>query len=101
MLITGKYCALIDTCRHCFKLAYKSERETKHDRLFRKAGKIRAYLGWQPGIAFPDGVKPKGMHWKTFYRMKERYDITAQRICGITAQLCAYGVVGYTDRSYS
>jgi hypothetical protein len=85
LYLSGGQCA----CRHCFKLVYKSERETKHDRLFRKAGKIRRRLGWQPGIAFPDGAKPKGMHWKTFYRMKATHDITVQHICGMTAQLCA------------
>ena len=85
LYLSGCQCA----CRHCFKLAYKSERETTHDRLFRKADKIRRRLGWQPGIAFPDGAKPKGMHWKTFYRMKAAHDITVQHICGMTAQLCS------------
>ncbi|MGZ4954397.1 MAG: hypothetical protein ACXV8Q_04720 [Methylobacter sp.] len=85
LYLSGGQCA----CRKCFKLAYKSEQETKHDRLFRKAGKIRRRLGWQSGIALPDGAKPKGMHWKTFYRMKAEHDVNVQRICGLTAQWCA------------
>jgi len=85
LYFSGGQCA----CRKCFKLAYKSERESRHYRLFRKADKIRERLGWWAGIALPDGEKPKGMHWKTFYRMKAKHDATVQRICGITAQLCA------------
>jgi hypothetical protein len=84
LYLSGGQCG----CRHCFKLAYKSERESRHYRLFRKADKIRVRLGWGAGIAFPDGAKPKGMHWKTFNRMKTAHDITVQRIWGISAQLC-------------
>lgn len=82
LYLSGGQCA----CRHCFKLAYKSERETYHDKQFRKADKLRAQLGWRPGIAYPDGAKPKGMHWKTFNRMKAKHDFTVQTINGITAQ---------------
>ncbi len=83
LYLSGGQCA----CRKCFNLAYKSEQETKQDRLFRKAGKIRGLLGWQPGIAHPDGAKPKGMHWKTFNRMKAEHDFTVQKILGITGRL--------------
>lgn len=75
-------------CRHCHRLAYKSERECNTYRLYRKADKIRVRLGWGAGVALPDGGKPKGMHWKTFYRMKARHDVTAQRVFGATDQLC-------------
>lgn len=61
----GKYFA----CRHCYQLAYKSQRETKGDRGRRRADKIRGKLGWAPGIANPPGGKPKGMHWKTYNRL--------------------------------
>jgi hypothetical protein len=76
-------------CRHCFKLAYKSERETWSGQQFRKANKIRELLGWEPGIAFADGGKPKGMHWKTFYRMKSEHDFRVQKIIGHTMQWVA------------
>ena len=85
LYLSGGQCA----CRHCFKLAYKSERESDTYRLYRKADKIRERLGWGAGIALPDGAKPKGMHWKTFYRMKAEHDATAQRIFGATARWCA------------
>jgi ribulose bisphosphate carboxylase small subunit len=63
-------------------LAYKSERETYHDQQFRKVNAIRHRLGWKPGIAYPDGPKPKGMHWKTFTRMKAKHDFHVRCILG-------------------
>jgi ribulose bisphosphate carboxylase small subunit len=39
-------------------------------------------LGWKPGIAHPDGPKPKGMHWKTFNRMKAKHDFHVRSILG-------------------
>ena len=65
----GKYYA----CRHCYQLAYTSQRETKGDRGYRGAGKIREKLGWQPGIGNPPGDKPKGMHWKTYNRFMNKH----------------------------
>ena len=82
LYLSGGQCA----CRHCFKLAYKSERETYHDQQFRKANNIRELLGWRPGIIHADGAKPKGMHWKTFNRMKAEHDFRVQKILGHTAQ---------------
>lgn len=69
----------IFACRHCYQLAYKSQRETRHDRAFSRADKMRGKLGWEPGIANPNGYKPKGMHWKTFYRLSLEHDADANR----------------------
>lgn len=60
-------------CRHCCQLAYHSQRETKGDRGYRGAGKVREKLGWIPGIAnLPEG-KPKGMHWRTYNRLLNKH----------------------------
>lgn len=61
-------------CRHCYRLAYSSQRETKDDRLIRKADKLREKLDWEPSILNGCGWKPKGMHWKTFWRLKAEHD---------------------------
>lgn len=64
-------------CRHCHKLAYECQRETDDDRAMRRADTIRRRLGWGAGIAMPAGGKPKGMHWRTFERLKAEYDAFA------------------------
>jgi hypothetical protein len=78
----------IFACRHCYRLAYKSQREAHDDRATRKADKIRAKLNWQPGILNLPGGKPKGMHWKTYFRLMEEYrDYANQALLGITAKM--------------
>lgn len=66
-------------CRHCWNLAYRSEREGQADRARRRAEKIRARLGWRLGIGYPCGDKPRGMHWRTFERLRAEHDLHAAR----------------------
>ena len=61
----GRYFA----CRCCQQLVYKSQREIKGDRADRKVNKIKEKLKWPGGILNFPGGKPKGMHWKTYYRL--------------------------------
>lgn len=66
----------IFACRHCYGLAYPSQRENTGDRAARKADRIRERLGWEGGIL--NGAepwnKPKGMHWRTFERLNHQHD---------------------------
>ncbi len=71
------YGGAIFACRHCYKLAYQCQRETADDRAMRRADTIRRRLGWEAGIANPEGGKPKGMHWRTFERLKTEHDAFA------------------------
>ena len=52
------------------RLVYECQRETDDDRAARRADTIRRRLGWGAGIANPEGGKPKGMHLRTFVRLK-------------------------------
>ena len=61
-------------CRHCYQLAYASQRESADDRAIRQAGKIRDRLGWEPGILNGHGDKPKGMHWQTYQKLVFGHD---------------------------
>lgn len=70
----------IFACRHCYQLAYASQRENADDRATRQAGKIRDRLSWVPGIFYGHGIKPKGMHWKTYQRLVSEYDSLVNRI---------------------
>lgn len=69
------YVGGIFACRHCYALAYESQREKAYDRLARRANKIRRKLDWKPGILNGRGWhKPKGMHWETFSRLVAEHD---------------------------
>ena len=61
-------------CRDCAGLNYPSTRVDALDRTVHKADRIRARLGWRAGIAFGHGPKPKGMHWRTFWRLVAEHD---------------------------
>lgn len=73
------YCRGIFACRHCLRLAYGSAREGAGDRATRRADRVRARLGWKPGIFDGYGGKPKWMRWRTFYRLTSEYDRLVNR----------------------
>ena len=65
--------------RHCYRLAYASQRETVSQRGRRKAQKIRMRLGGSPSMVddFPD--RPRGMHEQTFERWRRIHDAAEER----------------------
>lgn len=69
----------IFACRNCYKLAYPSQRETWDGRARLRADRIRARLGWEPGILNGEGLKPKGMHWHTFMRLFAEYNANLEQ----------------------
>ena len=66
------YGATLFACRHCLCLSYPSQREAPHDRALFKAQTIHEKLGGT-GIIDDSVSKPKGMHWRTYYRLLERF----------------------------
>jgi hypothetical protein len=76
VLYGGKYFR----CRKCHGLAYASQNGDYLDRLRTKAEKIRLRLGGEPCIdeVFPE--KPKGMHWKTYDRLRSEGEALEERI---------------------
>ena len=70
----GRYFA----CRQCGGLGYATQKEGAGERASTKADKLRKRLGWQAGILNADGGKPKGMHWKTYQRLKSHHDALVQ-----------------------
>lgn len=64
-------------CRRCYGLAYASQKEALRHRGLMKAQKIRVRLGGSANMldAFPD--KPKGMHWRTYDRLRQIHDAAA------------------------
>jgi len=70
----GRYFA----CRQCGGLGYATQKEGAGDRASTKADKLRKRMGWEAGILNGDGGKPKGMHWKTYQRLKSHHDALVQ-----------------------
>lgn len=75
-------------CRQYNRQAYRSQREADDDRATRRADTIRRRLGWEPGILNGDGLKPKGMHWRTFERLEAEHDAhVSAALAGMAAKL--------------
>lgn len=64
-------------CRKCQGLRYETQYEPSFARAATCALKIRDKLGGKGGIDDPFPPKPKGMHWRTYERMRgeaEKYE---------------------------
>lgn len=80
-------------CRRCKRLAYASQGEGDDDRAARRAERIRKRLGWAPGILNGPGHRPKGMHWRTYWRLTAEHDtLMAVTLEGVAKRL------GFLDR---
>ena len=69
-------------CRRCKRLAYASQSEAEDDRAARRANWIRKRLCWLPGILNGPGLKPKGMHKRTYQRLTAEHD----RLMGVSLE---------------
>lgn len=85
------YAGSVFACRHCQKLAYACQRETRDDRAARRAETIRSRLGWEPGILNGEGIKPKGMHWRTYELLRSKHN--AYAITSITEMRLRYRLI--------
>ena len=61
-------------CRHCYDLVYESQRDNAIYRALHKAQSIRERLGGGTNMMEPFPVKPKGMHYETYWRLREEHD---------------------------
>lgn len=65
-------------CRHCCDLPYQCQGESLSDRAMRKARRIRRKLDASMNLMEPIWMKPKGMHWKTFERLRRQAESAEQ-----------------------
>lgn len=73
-------------CRHCYDLVYDCQRETESHRLLRKAQDIRRRLGGSASMMDPFPWKPKGMHWKTYERLRSKAEDADERSWGALSE---------------
>jgi hypothetical protein len=57
-------------CRRCQDLKYGTQYETPVARAAPRALKILERLGCRDGLDVPFPDKPKGMHWRTYARLR-------------------------------
>jgi hypothetical protein len=71
-------------CRHCYDLAYQSQRDNAMHRALHKAQAIRERLGGSANMMelFPE--KPKGMHWSTYEQLFRKHcEAEMEQLIGI------------------
>jgi hypothetical protein len=71
---------LIFACRHCYDLAYVSQSKSAFHRDIAKAMKIRMQLGGSPNLFDPFPAKPKGLHKRTYERLRKLHDAAESRL---------------------
>ncbi|MGH8322475.1 MAG: hypothetical protein ACRETD_01535 [Steroidobacteraceae bacterium] len=82
----------IFACRHCYQLAYASSREDAGGLAARRADRLRARLGWEPGTLNGEGGKPKWMRWRTFDRLTTKHNQLVGR--SMQAAALKFGLLG-------
>lgn len=58
-------------CRHCHSLSYQTQRQDRLSRQIIRIQKIRQKLGGDCSLVSTSPAKPKGMHWETYFRLKD------------------------------
>lgn len=66
-------------CRKCWNLAYQTQNEDPASRAIMKAGKLRKRLGGSECTEDPFPDKPKGMHWRTYERLRSKGEALDER----------------------
>ena len=84
----GERCAVLQIkdwscvgCRRrgCFNLVYRSQQERRFGQACLMGNKIRAKLGWEPGVGYLGMGRPRGMHQSVFERLVAMERMQAER----------------------
>ena len=77
-------------CRHCYNLTYASQQVQRYERLMEKSRSIRKRLGGGDDLSEPFPDKPNGMHWKTYYRLRQEAEHANHSFTILVAQQFGY-----------
>ena len=66
-------------CRKCYRLKYESQYEDASGRACSRAHALRKRLGQVGSLDEPFPEKPKGMHWKTYWRLRQLDEACLER----------------------
>jgi hypothetical protein len=66
-------------CRHCWRLTYATRQAIPRDRQLLRAQRIRHRLGGSRNMVEPFPPKPKGMHWRTYERLRRVHDLADEK----------------------
>lgn len=86
------YGGAVFTCRHCQRLNYASQQTNKLGRAAARSRDLRRALGCTAGFLSAPAEyirKPKGMHWRTFYRRLDQLERLDARILSDTGAILA------------
>jgi hypothetical protein len=67
-------------CRRCYDLAYASQQQSRMDRNVTRLIKIRTRLGGSPDVFEPLPERPRGMHRRTYLRLRARAEAAEQEL---------------------
>jgi hypothetical protein len=66
-------------CRHCYRLTYATRQAIPRDRQLLRAQRIRRRLGGSANMLEPFPPKPRGMHWRTYERLRRVHDLADEK----------------------
>jgi hypothetical protein len=73
-------------CRECHKLSYTTRNQHPKDRLMERARAIRMSLDGSVSLFEPFPPRPKGMCWKTYLSLEQKYERYNQASLRITVE---------------
>lgn len=83
--------------RKAYGLVYQSQRETPMFRHLSVAQNIRVKLGGSAATCDPFPDRPKGMHWKTYWKLWRKADRATNRSFAETARHFGWSDIGTID----
>ena len=66
-------------CRHCYRLTYATRQAIPRDRQLLRAQRIRHRLGGSRNMLEPFPPRPKGMHRRTYERLRRVHDFADEK----------------------